>query len=93
MLRTLADLASTRVVLNAPRKVRACKKAKLRVRLAGVGTGSVVIRDGRKLVRTVTVKGRATEKRRLRPASTGCPRRVPAARPASRRPQRSGLGI
>jgi hypothetical protein len=59
--------SGTRVVLNAPRRLRACKKAKLRVRLAGVGTGSVVIRDGRKVVRTVTVKGRATVKRRLKP--------------------------
>ena len=60
-------LASTGLVLDAPRKVRAGKKVKLRVQLSGVGTGTVVIRDGRKVVRTVAVKGRATVKLRLKP--------------------------
>jgi hypothetical protein len=59
--------ASTRLVLDASRKVRAGKKANLRVQLVGVGTGRVVIRDGRKVVRTVKVKGRATVKLRLKP--------------------------
>ncbi|WP_134740569.1 carboxypeptidase regulatory-like domain-containing protein [Nocardioides sp. 503] len=58
---------ATQLTMTAPRSVKAGKKVTLKIRLTGVTSGTVVIRDGRKVVRTVVVKGKLVLKLKLKP--------------------------
>ncbi|WP_193613021.1 carboxypeptidase regulatory-like domain-containing protein [Nocardioides lijunqiniae] len=79
---------ATQLSLTAPRSVKAGKKVTLKIKLTGVTSGTVVIRDGRKIVRTVVVKGKLVVKLKLKPGKhrlkvtyAGTTRAKPSASP------------
>lgn len=68
-LRVVPPRAVTTLKLTAPKQVKAGKKAAITIRLVGVTSGTVVLRDGKKMVKTITVRGAATVKLLLKPGT------------------------